>query len=164
MKLPLVIIIVLIAFCAGGAGAYFFFDQPAVASTGDAASEKIEEKKKKEDEEGTEAKASNVYYKLDPLILPVINRHGLSQTISLVVAIEVKNDRARDFIKSNAPRLTDAYLQDMYGVLNKHAALNKGVIHLAFLKKILRHVTTKVVGEDKYIDVLIQVIQQRPVS
>lgn len=165
MKFPIVIIIVLLSFCAGGAGAYFYFEKSAVASTGDTAKETVhEEEVAKQDElgDGHGAAAKNVYFKLDPLVLPVVNRHGVSQTVSMVVMVEVDSERSREVVKSNAPRLTDAYIQDMYGILNKHAALNGGVIHVSFLKKRLRNVTDKILGEDKYLDILIQVIEQRP--
>ena len=63
-----------------------------------------------------------------------------------------------------SPRLTDAYIQDMYGILNKHAALKGGIIQVHMIKQRLNEVTDKVVGDaDIHTEVLIQVVQQRPI-
>ena len=52
----------------------------------------------------------------------------------------------------------------MYGVLNEHAALKGGVLQVHYLKKRLNTVSAEVMGDDDVInDVLLQVVQQRPI-
>ncbi len=41
----------------------------------------------------------------------------------MVVTIGVGGVSDADKVKAMKPRLNDAYIQDMYGMLNKHAAL-----------------------------------------
>ena len=157
MRIILILAGVLIVLGGGGAGAYFYFTQSAEASAVgklDAGDEKAKSDK---------AKKNYEYVELDPLILPIIDNNGVSQTVSLVVALEVKDSNARSEAEAMEPKIKDAFIQDMYGVLNKHAALKGGVLQVGMLKKRLRHVSKEILGEDKVNDVLLQVVQQRPI-
>lgn len=113
--------------------------------------------------EKKETSGAAEYVKLDPLLLPIIDEDGVQQVVSMVVAIEVAGISDADKIKAISPRLTDAYLQDMYGILNRHAALKGGIIQVQMIKDRLNQVTNKVVGDDIDTEVLIQVVQQRPI-
>lgn len=148
----------LIVLGGGGAGAYFYFFQPAEASAVDTVDDHKEEDKKKDDHSG-----HYEFVELDPLILPIVDNNGVSQTVNLVVTLEVVDAKARAKVEMITPRLKDAFIQDMYGVLNKHAALKGGVIQVDILKKRLNAVSARVVGEDTVHDVLLQVVQQRPI-
>ena len=112
-----------------------------------------------------EKKSANVaeYIKMDPLLLPIIDDDGVQQVVSMVVTIEVDGISNADKVKAMRPRLADAYIQNMYGILNKHAALKGGIIQVAMLKERLNKVTSDVVGDDMGAEVLIQVVQQRPI-
>ncbi|MGN7438321.1 MAG: hypothetical protein ACTHOO_06700 [Alcanivorax sp.] len=112
-----------------------------------------------------EKKSANVaeYIKMDPLLLPIIDDDGVQQVVSMVVTIEVDGVSNADKVKAMRPRLADAYIQNMYGILNKHAALKGGIIQVAMLKERLNKVTSDVVGDDMGAEVLIQVVQQRPI-
>lgn len=112
-----------------------------------------------------EKKSANVaeYIKMDPLLLPIIDEDGVQQVVSMVVTIEVDGVSNADKVKAMRPRLADAYIQNMYGILNKHAALKGGIIQVAMLKERLNKVTSEVVGDDMGAEVLIQVVQQRPI-
>ena len=103
------------------------------------------------------------FVELEPLILPIIDNNGVNQTVSLVIALEAHDAAAASEIELMQPKLKDAYIQDMYGMLNKHAALKGGVIQIGMLKKRLSEISLKVMGEDKVDDVLLQVVQQRPI-
>lgn len=139
----------------GGAGAYFYFANPAEASVSDET-----KKKAAKDEE----KKSFEFVELDPLILPIVDNDGVHQVVTLVVSLEVGGAESVDKVKKMTPRLKDAYIQDLYGVLNKHAALKGGIIQVAAIKKRLNMVTGKVMGDDEVVnDVLLQVVQQRPI-
>lgn len=102
------------------------------------------------------------YVKLAPLLLPIIDEDGIQQVVSMVVAIEVDGIHV-DQIKKVTPRLTDAYIQDMYGVLNRHAALKGGIIQIGVIKDRLNEITHEVLGDEIDTQVLLQHVQQRPI-
>ena len=112
---------------------------------------------------GEAVEGSKEYVKIDPLVLPIIDSDGLQQNISMVVQIEVDGVNEAEKVKRLRPRLTDAYIQDMYGSLNKYAALQGGVVRVDVIKKRLNEVTSKILGEDLHGEVLLQVVHQRPI-
>lgn len=162
MKKIMIVVVALLFLGGGGVGAYLYFTKPAEAATaegeaGDKAT-KVAQKEKKDVD-----KSKYVFVELDPLILPIIDEGGVTQTVSLVIAIEVADDKIAANVTGQAPRLKDAYIQDMYGALNKKSALKDGVIQVNMLKERLNKVSAQVLGDDVVQDVLLQVVQQRPV-
>lgn len=104
------------------------------------------------------------YVEMEPLILPVIDEDGVYQVLSMVVVIEVNGIYNADKVKAKKPKLKDAYIQDMYGVLNEHAALKGGILQVGIIKKRLNNVTNSVINDDEIeTDVLLQVVQQQPI-
>ena len=138
------------------AGGYIFFMKPAEASE---TSDKKEEKKA---DKGA-ADATVAFVQMSPLVLPIVDKNGVSQVISLVISLEVKDDISAKEVERLTPRLKDAYIQDMYGVLTRQAAMEGGVVQVGYIKNRLNQVTTKIMGKDRVNDVLLQVVQQRPV-
>lgn len=148
----------------GAAGAYFYFSQSAEASAGDEVGDNHEKSKKEEHAKDDGHGGGHFeFVELDPLILPIVDNNGVSQVVSVVVALEVMDAEAAKNVEAMSPRLKDAFIQDMYGVLNRHAALKGGVIQVSVLKKRLNLVSAKVMGEGVIHDVLLQVVQQRPI-
>ncbi len=103
------------------------------------------------------------YLELDPLNLPVITTKGLTQQVSLLVSLEV-DFGTKDGIGLYKPRLTDAYIQDLYGALGAGFALIHGnIVDVRQIKQRLTSVTARVLGpEHKVNSVLLQVVRQRP--
>lgn len=165
MRMILIALVALLVLGGGGAGAYFYFSKPAEASAGEAAKEVAATHKKEEKKKGGggHGGGGTEFVELDPLILPIIDSSGVTQTVSLVIALEVEDKVKAEEVKKLTPRLKDAYIQDMYGVLNKHAALKGGVVQVAAVKSRLTKITTDVLGEDMVSEVLLQVVQQRPI-
>ncbi len=159
MKKLILALVVLLVLGGGGAGAYFFFMKPAEASIG---ADEEHQKAAEVAEHGDAKDGKFQYVEMDPLILPIIDKNGIAQTLSLVVAIEVENDHDRDKVERYEPRLKDAYIQEMYGILNKQVALDGGVLKVKMVKDHLREISNRVLGEDAVQDVLLQVVQQRP--
>jgi len=156
MKLIMMIVGALVVLAGGGAGAYFYFQGEAVASA--PAGEHGEVKKKKDKHEQVHYE----YVELDPLILPIVDKTGVSQVVSMVVALEVNGgDSAK--VSSMAPKLKDAYIQDLYGMLSEHAALKGGVIQVGYIKERLNQISNEVMHDGEINDVLLQVVQQRPI-
>lgn len=170
MKKIIMIAGALILLAGGGAGGYFFFMAPDTeASTGDQATEGAHGEEVASNDHGSSGDShgnsgKNVfYYELDPLVLPIVDGYGVSQTVSMVVALEVDNFKSYEGVKDMSPKLTDAYIQEMYGMLNEHAALRSGVIQVGMVKEKLFTITQKVMGDTKVNGVLLQVVQQRPI-
>lgn len=160
MKTIIFALVAILILGGGGAGAYFYFQKPAQASVGEAEKEPV-----KEAEDHGGGHGSGEFVQLDPLILPVIDETGVTQVVSIVVVLEVPDASAANDVKKYTPRLKDAYIQAMYGVLNKNVkntALQNGVIQVGMLKERMHSISQKVMGPDKISDVLLQVVQQRP--
>src|ERR1035438_10289595 len=75
----------------------------------------------KEVRQAEEAKQHR-FLKFKTLSLPILDDAGLSQALIFSVVIEVPDGRRAQLVRANEPRLTDAYIHDMYGVWNKDAA------------------------------------------
>ena len=105
----------------------------------------------------------SVFVELDPIILPIIDTQGVTQVVTLVVSLEVYGEDNADFAKRMSPRLKDAFIQDMYGVLNRKASMEGGVVRADQLKARLLKASGKVLGTQRVNDVLLQVVSQRPV-
>lgn len=162
MRKIIIIAGVLLLLGGGGAGAYFFFFKPAEASGVEGEIDAGHAAKEEENHGGGHG-AGTEFVELDPLILPIVDNTGVSQVVSLVVSIEVGGALDADKVKTLSPRLKDAFIQDMYGVLNEHAALKGGVVQVGTIKGRLKTLADKVLGEDVAQDVLLQVVQQRPI-
>ena len=141
-----------------GLGTYFYFGtQKAEASLDEGAKEVHAKKSKK-------AKSKEVeFVEMDPLILPIVDKYGVSQVVSVVVALEVGTKADAEIVEKYSPKLKDAYIQDMYGSLNKKAALEGGVVQVEAIKSRLNTVTQEVLGQNVVNDVLLQVVQQRSI-
>lgn len=164
MRLVIIGVVALLLLGGAGVGAYFYFFQPAEASAGDEAEDAHGDGHAKKDDHGDgHGGGGNEFVELDPLILPIVDNQGVNQTVSLVVALEVKNSSDAIKVEKMEPKLKDAYIQDMYGVLNEYAALKGGVIQVSKIKKRLNRITDEIMGEDVVQDVLLQVVQQRPI-
>lgn len=155
MKKAIIAIVVLALLGGAGGGAYMFFMKSANASE----TEKAETAKK--EEASKDALVS--FVQMSPLVLPIVDKNGVSQVINLVISLEVKDPEAAKEVERLQPRLKDAYIQDMYGVLTRQAAMEGGVVQVGYIKNRLNKVTSKVMGKDMVQDVLLQVVQQRPI-
>lgn len=162
MRGIIIALVALIVVVGGAGGAYFYFMQPAEASVGEE-HEDAKHAKKDKDKKGKDEKAHGEFVELEPLILPIVDDEGVSQVVSLVISIEVADEKGKYKVEKLQPKLKDAYIQDMYGVLNRHAALKGGVIQVAAIKKRLNKITAYILGDDIAQDVLLQVVQQRPI-
>lgn len=155
MKKLIIAVIALLILGGGGFGAYLFFNKPAEAT-----------ESKEAEKAAATAKAELVppsFVEMKPLVLPVVDKDGVSQIISLVISLETDDPANVAQIELMKPRLTDAYIQGMYGVLNSKAVMDGGILQVGYIKARLNAITAKVMGENKVKDVLLQVVQQRHV-
>jgi len=158
MKSILLMIAAIAILAGGGAAGYLYFKQPAAASIGDNADhQSIGEA------QGIAKSSRGHFVELDALILPIVDENGVSQVVTMIVVIEVKNASDVELVTNLQPRLKDAYIQELYGVLNRHAALQGGVLQVGMIKSRLSRISGRVLGDDVVTDVLLQVVQQRPI-
>ena len=162
MRIVLIALAAIAVLGGGAAGAYFYFLNPAEASISEEHAENLEADKKTKKAK-KEKKEAYEFVELDPLVLPIVDSNGVSQVVSLVIALEVGDDKAKKKIETMSPKLKSAFIQDLYGALNRHAALKGGVLQVSYLKKRLNKAGVKVLGDDVIQDVLLQVVQQRPI-
>lgn len=170
MRIIIIGLVALLVLGGGAAGAYFYFSKGAEASigadegldheaeSGDHSKDKKHAKKGKHGEE-----VLSFFVELDPLMLPIVDNNGVHQVVSLVVALEVADEEIAGRVEQMKPKLTDAIIQDTYGILNRHAAMNGGLIEIQEIKARLNKVANDVMGDDEVHDVLLQVVQQRPI-
>lgn len=167
MKMALIALVAILLLGGGGAGAYFFLMKPAEAAGGELGEHEkaeIEAHEKAVEEQGEGHGAPEVnFVELAPLVLPIIDENGVSQVVTIVIALEVPGTVEASSITKMSPKLKDAYIQDMYGVLNRKAIMNGGVIEVGKLKARLNRITQSILGEGQVNDVLLQVVQQRPI-
>jgi flagellar FliL protein len=161
MKIVIIAAIALLLVGGGGAGAYFYFKHPAEAASS-AVGEHAEGEKARHKKGGEHEEAASQFVQLDPLILPIVGKDGFTQVVSMVVVIETPDEASKAKIEYLSPRLKDAYIQDMYGVLSQETMADNGVLHVTALKNRLQKVSDKVLGDGMAKDVLLQVVQQRP--
>lgn len=161
MKGVIIAVVAILILCGVGGGVYFYMAKNNPAEAKEAKADSKEPAEGEKDKDGNYISKLS-YVQMQPIILPIIDSAGLSQVVSLVIAIEVDDPAKADKIKGILPKLTDAYLSDMYGSLSKKAAMEGGVVRISILKERLIKVTTKVLGAGVANDVLLQVLQQRP--
>lgn len=102
------------------------------------------------------------YVAMTPIILPVIDRTGVTQTVSIVISLQVESEAKAELVRNRLPLLIDAYLSGMYGTLSRQVAMEDGVLRVSLVKERLRQITHSVLPPGTVDDVLLQVLQQYP--
>jgi len=156
MKSAILALLAILILGGGAAGAYFYFGQSAEASIGATEEHKAAKEEHKD-------KSHHKFVEIEPLVLPIIDKSGVTQVVSIVVVIEVGDEKKAAMVTQLQPRLKDAYIQELYGVLNRHAAMPDGVLQVGMVKERLNTISEKVMGEGVIEDVLLQVVNQRPI-
>ena len=110
---------------------------------------------------GEESAAPPVFVDFDPIVLPVIGPAGVEQIISIIVALEVRDQAAADRVRSLQPRLNDAFLRSLYGTLYTEDIMPHGVIDLTVIKRRLVEECNRVIGPGYVRDALVQMVGQR---
>lgn len=109
------------------------------------------------------AGSSFQYIEMKPIMLPIIDGNGVNQVVNLIIALEVKNADMANKALALQPKLTDAFIQDMYGTLNRQASRHGGVLELHEIKKRLLKVSNAILADEENAvhDVLLQFVDQR---
>ena len=110
---------------------------------------------------GAAAPGDPIYVDLAPLVLPVIDGDKVQQVLQFTVTMQVADEKAADHIRAEKPRLTDAFIQDLYGALDRRRVLDGKVLDIERLKDELKRVSLGVLGQNGVQDILIQRVSQR---
>lgn len=156
MKMIIIAVVLLLLLGGGGAGAYFYFmqEQPELTQ---------EEKEELAKKEAKEAEKLRQIVEFPEMIVPILSNDGVSQSFTVVIALEVVNAEAATKVNEMTPKLRSIFIRDIYAQLNQHAAVQGGVIQLAKIKKSLKKAANKELKDDLVYEVLLQVAQQKPV-
>ena len=112
-------------------------------------------------DEGSAAPAGPIYVDLAPLVLPVIQGDKVQQVLQFTITMEVADEKAAQHISDIKPRLTDAYIQDLYGALEKRQLMDGKMLDVGRLRDELTRISVGVLGENGFRAILIQRVSQR---
>ena len=104
------------------------------------------------------------YVKLKPFVLPVVGNRRIEQVVGLVVALEVAEPANAALVEQNVPKLTDAFITDLYGALEPARLGDGGLVSIDHVKGKLSRASDRVLGEGVVKEVLVQMVNQRPLS
>ena len=153
MKKILLIVGILLVLGGGGAAAWFLYLQDMLAG---------EEGEAAEDELPEEPVGPPVYVEFNPMQVPLLGERGLEQMITLVVALQVRDNGVGDEVIEMAPRLNDAFLLELYGSLQRgDVMLDNGMVDLRVVKRKLLGAAAEVLGDHMVDDILVQMVSQR---
>ena len=163
MKKIILIAVALLLLGGGGFAAYMFLGGKSAEASIDPTQKVEDDKVAEEGQKKSEEDAKVAFVKMDPLVLPVVGKDGVVQIINISITLEVEDAEKAKEVEKFAPRLKDAYIQDMYGALSSKTAMSdEGVIQVNAVKERLNKVTIKVMGEESGVrNVLLQAVQQR---
>lgn len=102
------------------------------------------------------------FVNIGPLTVPVLSGDAINQFVTLVVAVEVSDVTVAETVRSQAPRLTDAFLTTLYGEIAAGQVIRGGLVDVPQVKSKLAGASRKVLGDGVARDVLVQVVNQRP--
>jgi hypothetical protein len=134
------------------------------AEGGEGGSEHGGEKKKGKEKapyDVSDGPENSFYLKLDPMIMPVIGKDNVQETVSMIVALQISEQKNIAQISHLIPKIKDAYLNALYGNLNKASYRNGQFLDLGKLKSKLILVTEGFADRKVIQDVLIQGVSQR---
>ena len=148
----MVLLLVALIFGGGGFGAGWFL----FANQGDGHEEKVEEPPP------PAPAGPPVFVNIGPLTVPVLGAERIDQFVTLMVALELSDMIAAESVRAQAPRLTDAFLTTIYGAIASGKVMSGGVLDVPQVKSKLGEAASKVLGKGAIRDVLIQIVNQRP--
>lgn len=65
------------------------------------------------------------YVDMKPILVPVINRDGRTQNMSILISLGIDQGR-KPFLERYQPRLANAYIQTLYGMFDSGEAVRPG--------------------------------------
>lgn len=101
------------------------------------------------------------YVHLKPLVLPVVGADGAEQIITLIIALQVKDEKAAQKTREMMPKIQDAIFSALYGGLGD-GSLRKGqTVDIPRVKKKITAALGEIMDKEIVSNVLIQAVAQR---
>ncbi len=102
-----------------------------------------------------------VYLNLPAITMPVINKYGAQQVISMIMNIRVSDRAAAEAMQLNMPKLRDSLFQVLYTGFSDGSLRNDNAVDLAGVKAMVIQTVNALYQKDYAVDVLIQAMAQR---
>jgi hypothetical protein len=131
------------------------------AEGGDKGEHGDKKKKEKSPFDISDGPANSFYLKLDPMIMPVIGKNNVQETVSMIVALQISEQKNIAEVSHLVPKIKDAYMSALYGNLNKANFRNGQFLDVNKVKDKLILVTQSFADKKVIQDVLIQGVSQR---
>lgn len=110
---------------------------------------------------GEEPAAEAGFVKLDPLVLPIIQEGRVTQTLTLVVVLELRKGVAEGYVRARLPRLRDALITELHALMSLRAVRRRGAAD-PLIKRRLALAGRRVLGPQVLHRVLLRGLQMRP--
>ena len=149
-----IIIIVAVLAILGGGGFYAYTNLLNKDGAEEVAA--VEEEKDKKPTELT-------YVDMEPFVLSVIGKDRAHHVLSMAVALEVSDITQVDTVKALKPRLTDAFLTEMYSIVERRSIREGGPLPFDEIRSRLMKVSQRIAGKDVVNGVLLQILNRHPV-
>lgn len=146
-----VVLIVFLLLAGGGGGWWYYTNYMSQEAEMEVATE------------AAEAEIAYEYVELTPVHLPMIDKQGVQQMISLVIVLEVDDKETANRIKKKEPKLVNAYLTHMYGNMNNKRIVRDGVLQVEAVRQRMDKITRIILEDEEVHDVLVQMVNQRRV-
>ncbi|MFA6280337.1 MAG: hypothetical protein WC612_06055 [Bdellovibrionales bacterium] len=102
-----------------------------------------------------------IYLNLPAITMPVINKYGAQQVISMIINVRVSERAAAEAMQANMPKLRDSLFQVLYTGFSDGSLRNDNAVDLAGVKAIVIQTINALYQKDYATDVLIQAMAQR---
>jgi flagellar protein FliL len=102
-----------------------------------------------------------IYVQIAPFVVPVIGENGPEEMVSLMITLEVATQEKSDYVRARLPKLNDAFMETLYGALDRGTIKRNGLINVTLMKDKLVKASNKVLGQGYIDDVLVQAMAER---
>lgn len=102
-----------------------------------------------------------VFVRISPVVVPVIGNTKAEQFITLVVSLEVDGDSKAAQVQEQMPRLVDAFIVALYGVLDDESVMDGKIVNIPLIKGKLKEAANKALGPGIVHQVLVQTLTRR---
>jgi flagellar protein FliL len=110
-----------------------------------------------------ESKGSNsdLFVRLQPMVLPIVTENGAEQIVTLLIIIQVKDADVIRSLQEQMPRVQDAIFRVLYTGLSDGSLSRGNSVNLAKVKIRITNALGKLVDKKGIADILIQGVGQR---
>jgi hypothetical protein len=100
------------------------------------------------------------FVEFETFYMPILDDNSQGRVFAFSVSIEVPDSRRVNLVETAKPRLTDAFIHDMYGLWNKDAAYRNGVVHVDVIRDRLSRSSCRILGDENVNDVSLKAVDE----